>query len=141
LGDIERKKVDTVDEKAIGDWIKTQDRLLHGPDGGLQDVVLFDVPRAHNSHPPREGASGDGVVCVLSLPRGEELGVPHTGDLISCIDDNCCRHHRASQWASPCLIHPRHPPIALGPKSFFLRHLVGGCWMALVHSRAAIVFL
>ena len=141
LGDVEGKEVDPVDKKEIGKWVKAQDCFLHCPDGGLQDVVLFDVPRAHNPHSPGEGASGNDVICVFSLSRGEEFGVPHTGNLIPCIDDNCCRHHRASQWASPRLIHPRHPAITLGSEPFFLRHLVGVCWMALVHSRAAIVFL
>jgi hypothetical protein len=131
LGDIKGKGVDTIDEEEIGRWVQAQDCLLHGHDGGLQDVMFLDCPWPHNPHPPAEGTSRDDLIELLSFARGEELGVPHAGDLIAWIDDNRRRHHRASQGASARFIHPRHPLVALGADHFFLTYLVGACRMAL----------
>jgi hypothetical protein len=139
LGEIEGDKINAIDEEKVGCWIEAQDRRLHGPEGGLQDIILLYIPRSHNPHPPAEGAGGNDMIKLLSLSRGKELGVAHPGDLVARPGDNRTRYHRTGQRAPARLIHPRHPLIALGADQLLYRYLVKGCWTALAHFLTAAV--
>jgi hypothetical protein len=138
LGEIEGDKVNAIDEQKVGCRIEAQDRLLHGPEGRLQDIILLDLPRPHNPHPPTEGAGGNDLIKPLSLARGKELGVADPGDLVAWPRDNRTRYYRTGQRAPARFIHPRHPAIALGADQLLYKYLVKGYWTALAHDVTAV---
>jgi hypothetical protein len=113
LGDIEGDAIDAVDEEKIGERIEHHDRRLHGVQGGLQDIIFLDLPGAHDPHPPTDGAGGNDLIESLSLSGGQELGVTNAGYLVPGLHDDRAGHHGAGQRASPRLVHPCQPLIAL----------------------------
>src|SRR5208337_4347499 len=109
LGKIDGYTINAVDQEKVGCRIEAQDRGLHGPEGGLQDIMLLYLPRSHDPHPPADGVGGNDLIKPLSLSRGKELGVAHSGDLLARPGDNRAGHDGAGQRASPCFIHSRQP--------------------------------
>jgi hypothetical protein len=137
LGKIKRDRMYAVDEKKVRYWIKTHNRRLHGPERGLQDVMLFDFPRAYNAHPPTVGTGDNNMIELFSLKVREKLGITDSGYLVARPQNNCSRYHRTGQGTSTRFIYPRHPSISL---ELLSDYLVSGCLVARVHSRAAIFF-